>query len=181
MNTINYYFTAPKTLGRIHVGPLGAYVDSFVGRLHEQHYSRSSVQHFVRAVADWSRWLHVHGVELNDVNARHLDGFVRYRAQHARNGAVDRDGRRGLQKMLVWLRKTGVAAQSNVPLPLNDREIIVHDFGQYLLRQRGLSSKTLRAYLIFGRVLRSRSHEGGDAACARRHRFRATQQPDTGP
>jgi site-specific recombinase XerD len=148
MNTGNY-FTAPKTLRRIHVGPLGPYVDSFVSWLQEQHYSRSSVQSFVRAVSDWSRWLHVHGVGSNDVGAKQLEGFVRYRAQHARNGAVDQDGRRGLQKMLVWLQKTGVASQSNVPAPLSDREIIVHEFGQYLLRQRGISSRTLRGYLPY--------------------------------
>jgi site-specific recombinase XerD len=148
MNTVNY-FTAPKTLRRVHAGSLGPYVDSFASWLQAQHYSPATVQRFVRAVADWSRWLHVHGVGSNDVGAKQLDGFVRYRAQHARNGAVDQDGRRGLQKMLVWLQKTGVASQSNVPPPLSDREIIVHDFGQYLLRQRGISSRTLRGYLPY--------------------------------
>jgi hypothetical protein len=49
-----------------------------------------------------------------DVETKQLDGFVRYRARHARNGAVDQDGRRCLQKMLVWFQKTGVASQSNI-------------------------------------------------------------------
>jgi site-specific recombinase XerD len=145
MNTVNY-FTAPKTLRRIQVGSLGPYVDGFVSWLQEQHYSRSTVGSFVRTVADWSRWLHEHGVRPNDVDAKQLDGFVRYRAQYARNGAVDPDGLRGLQKMLAWLQKTG-ASRSNVPRPLSHREVIVHDFGQYMLRQRGLSSTTLRVYL----------------------------------
>jgi site-specific recombinase XerD len=148
MNTVNF-FTAPKTLRRIHVGSLGPHVDGFVSWLQEQHYSRCRVQCFVRAVADWSRWLQVHGVGSNDVDAKQLDGFVRYRARHARNVAVDQDGRRGLQKMLAWLQKTGVASQSNVTPLLGDREIIVHDFGQYLLRQRGLSPRTLKAYLPY--------------------------------
>ena len=132
MNTVNY-LTAPKTLRRIHVGSLGPYVDSFVSWLQEQHYSRSSVQSFVRAVADWSRWLDVHRVRPNDVDAKQLDGFVRYRARHARNGAVDQDGHRGLHKMLVWLRKTGVASQSNAPPPLSDREIIVQSYRRFLV------------------------------------------------
>jgi site-specific recombinase XerD len=148
MNTVNYFAT-PKALRRIHFGSLGPYVDGFVGWLQEQHYSRTTVQSFVRAVADWSRWLQVRGIGPNDVDAKQLDGFVRYRAQHARSGAVDQDGRRGLQKMLVWLQKTGVASRSNVPRSLGHREIIVHDFGQYMLRQRGLSSSTLRQYLPF--------------------------------
>jgi integrase/recombinase XerD len=51
--------------------------------------------------------------------------------------------------MLAWLRKTGVASLSNVPPLLSHREIIVHDFGQYMFRQRGLSSTTLRLYLPY--------------------------------
>jgi Phage integrase, N-terminal SAM-like domain len=147
MNTVNY-LTAPKTLRRIHAGSLGPYVDSFVSWLQEQHYSRSSVQSFVRAVADWSRWLHVHGVGSHDVDANNLTDLFGI-GHGTRNGAVDQDGRRGLQKMLAWLQKTGIASQSNVPLPLSDREIIVHDFGQYLLRQRGISSRTVRGYLPY--------------------------------
>ena len=148
MNTVNY-FTAPQTLWRIHVGPLGPYVDAFVSWLQEQHYSRSTIQSSVRAVADWSRWLHVHGIASNDVDTKQLDRFVRYRAQHAQSRAVHPDGRRGLQRMLGWLQKTGVAPRSNVPAPLSHREIIVHDFGQYMFRQRGLSSTTLRLYLPY--------------------------------
>ena len=39
MNTAAY-FSAPKTLRRIHAGPLGPYVDEFASWLQEQHYSR---------------------------------------------------------------------------------------------------------------------------------------------
>jgi hypothetical protein len=98
MNTVNY-FTAPKTLWRIRVGPLGPYVDGFVSWLQEQHYSRFMIQSSVRAVADWSRWLDVHGIASNDVDTKQLDRFVRYRALHAQSIAPD--GRRGLQKMLA--------------------------------------------------------------------------------
>jgi hypothetical protein len=68
MNIVNY-FTAPKTLRRIHVGSLGPYVDSFVNWSQEHIIHRSRVQGFVRAVADWSRWLHVHDVGANVMTA----------------------------------------------------------------------------------------------------------------
>ena len=61
MNTAAY-FSAPKTLRRIHAGPLGPYVDEFASWLQEQHYSRSSGQTSVRAVANWSRWLQVRDI-----------------------------------------------------------------------------------------------------------------------
>lgn len=56
MNTAAY-FAAPKTLRRIHEGPLGPYVDEFASWLQEQRYSRSSGRGAIRAVANWSRWL----------------------------------------------------------------------------------------------------------------------------
>jgi hypothetical protein len=42
MNIANY-FTAPKTLRRIHVGSLGLMSTVFVSWSQEQHYSRSRV------------------------------------------------------------------------------------------------------------------------------------------
>jgi hypothetical protein len=42
------YFAAPKTLRRVHQGPLGPYINDFAQWLQEQHYSRASGQTFLR-------------------------------------------------------------------------------------------------------------------------------------
>jgi site-specific recombinase XerD len=145
MNT-TAYFAASKTQRCIHQGPLGSYIDDFANWLREQHYSRSSGRTFVRAVANWSLWLHGRCVACGDINAKLLDRYIRY---GARAGTVGQDHRRGLQKMLAWLQKTGVVPATS-PLPaLSQREIVRNDFEQYMLQQRGLSSVTLRLYLPY--------------------------------
>jgi site-specific recombinase XerD len=143
MNTAAY-FAAPKTLRRIHQGPLGPYVDDFAGGLQEQRYSRSSGRGAVRAVANWSRWLYGRRVGSGDVDAELLDRYVAY---GARNGTVGQDDRQALNKMLTWLQKTGVVRATSPPPALSQREIVRDDFGQYMLQQRGLSSTTLKVYL----------------------------------
>jgi site-specific recombinase XerD len=138
------YFVARKALRRVHQGPLGLYIDDFANWLQEQHYSCSSGRTFVRAVANWSLWLHRHRLACGDINAELLDRYVRY---GARGGTVGHDDRRGLQKMLAWLQRTGVISATSPRPPLSQVGIIRDDFEQYMLRQRGLSSNTLRLYL----------------------------------
>lgn len=145
MNTAAY-FAAPKALRRMHQGPLGPYIDDFANWLQEQHYSRSSGQRFVRAVANWSLWLHQSCVACGDINAKLLDRYIRY---GARAGTIGQDDRRGLQKMLAWLQKTGVISATSPLPPLNQSEIVQDDFEQYMLQQRGLSPTTLRLYLPY--------------------------------
>jgi site-specific recombinase XerD len=145
MNTTGY-FAAPKTLRRIHQGPLGPYVEGFANWLQEQHYSRSSGQTFVRAVANWSRWLHGRCVTSEDIDAELLDRYFTY---GVRAGTVGQDDRRGLQKMLAWLQKTGVVPATSPAAPLGQYEIVRDDFEQYMLQQRGLSPTTLRLYLPY--------------------------------
>ena len=140
------YFAAPKTLRRIRQGPLGAYVDDFASWLQEQRYSRSSGRGIIRAVAHWSRWLYGRRVASRDVDAELLH---RYLAYGARAGAVGRDDRQALHKMLGWLQKTSVVQAASPPPALSQREIVRDDFGQYMLQERGLSSTTLRAYLPY--------------------------------
>src|SRR5215472_700881 len=157
MNTVAY-FSAPKTLRRIHAGPLGPYVDEFASWLQEQHYSRSSGQTSVRAVANWSRWLQVRHIAARDIDAKLLDRYFLY---VARAGSLGPDDRRALQKMLTWLQKIGVASATCFSSPVNQRKTVGDDFEQYMLQQCGLSPVTLRLYLPFiSLFLRQRFGEG---------------------
>jgi site-specific recombinase XerD len=157
MNTAAY-FSAPKTLRRIHAGPLGPYVDEFASWLQEQHYSRSSGQTSVRAVANWSRWLQVRHIAARDIDAKLLDRYFLY---VTRAGSLGPDDRRALQKMLTWLQKIGVASATCFSSPVNQRKTVGDDFEQYMLQQCGLSPVTLRLYLPFiSLFLRQRFGEG---------------------
>jgi site-specific recombinase XerD len=138
------YFVARKALRRVHQGPLGPYIDDFANWLQEQRYSCSSGRTFVRAVATWSLWLHRRHLACGDINTELLDRYLKH---GARGRTVGPDDRRGLQKMLAWLQRAGVIPATSPRPPLSQGEIIRDDFELYMLRQRGLSSNTLRLYL----------------------------------
>jgi len=140
------YFSSPKTLRCVHQGPLGPYVDDFASWLLEQGYSRSSGRGTVRAVGNWSRWLCGRQVAIRDVDAKRLDRYLAYRA---RAGASNRDDRLALHKMLNWLQTTGVVCATSPSLALSQAETVRDNFEQAMLRQRGLSPKTLKIYLPY--------------------------------
>jgi len=157
MNTAAY-FSAPKTLRRIHAGPLGPYADAFASWLQEQNYSRFSGRSSIRAVANWSHWLQGRHVAIRDIDANLLDRYFSY---GARAGTIGRDDRPALQKMLTWLQKIGVVPATCSSSPVSQRETIRDDFEQYMLRQRGLSATTLRVYLPYiSLFLRQRFGDG---------------------
>src|ERR1039457_3136621 len=142
MNTA-VYFASPKIIRRIHVGPLGAYVDDFAMLLQEQCYSRSSARGAIRIVAKWSRWLYGRDVDSGNVDVKLLELFL---VHAARTGVVGAGDRLALQKMLAWLQKTGVAHATSISV-VSQHEIVRNDFGQYLSQERGLSPDTLKCYL----------------------------------
>jgi site-specific recombinase XerD len=157
MNTATY-FSAPKTLRRIHAGPLGPHVDEFANWLQGQNYSRFSGRRSIRAVANWSRWLQKRHVAAADIDADLLDRYLSY---GVRTGTIGHDDRRALQKMLAWLQKTSLVPTTCSSPSVSQRKTVRDDFEQYMLRERGLSTTTLKLYLPYiSLFLRWRFGEG---------------------
>jgi site-specific recombinase XerD len=98
----------------------------------------------VRAVANWSRWLYGRYVAIEDIDAKLLDRYLARRA-HARTS--NRADRLALHKMLTWLQEVGVVRTPSHALARSQCQIVRDDFEQAMLRQRGLSTKTLQLYL----------------------------------
>ena len=145
MNT-TAFFASPKTLRRIHVGPLGSYVDDFATLLEEQLYSQSSAQGIIRNVAKWSRWLYGHHVEARDVDAVLLEQYLTHLV---RIGSLGHEVRPALYKMLTWLQSRSVAQAVSPPIISGQSEIELNNFARYLSQERGLSATTLRCYLPY--------------------------------
>jgi len=49
------FFTDPKTVQRLHDGPLRAYIDAYAARLQSQGYTGQCARNQIRLVADLSR------------------------------------------------------------------------------------------------------------------------------
>lgn len=74
---IEQYFESPRTIRRLHQGPLGGYMDAFAGWLHIQGYSRTVARTYLRDVAHWSRYAMWCGVtQASDLSQELAQDFI---------------------------------------------------------------------------------------------------------
>ncbi len=141
---IDHFYSNPKVLNRLHLGPLGGHIDSFAKILIVQGYKPSTAKHKVRIVADLSRWLDRHGLRGKDLNETTLDDYLMYKG---RRGSIFKIEPPTLQALLEHLRETGVVAD---PASVDDdskRGCIESGFAEYLAQERGLKQISIDHYL----------------------------------
>lgn len=130
-----HFFHDPRTIRRLHAGPLGEHIDALAAQLQEQGYARGSAQQQLRVVAELSRWLQRQGLAFHGAAA-------------------------ACQTCLRLLRDRGRVAPER-PCPLAARERVAQAFARYLAQERGLASATLGNYVPVGRqFLRERFRAG---------------------
>jgi site-specific recombinase XerD len=128
-------------------GPLGPFVDGFVVYLVEQGHSHGSVQGHVRRIRQMSRWMTVEGVEVAQLTPATVERFL---AERRRQGQAVMISPRGSRPLLGYLAGLGV-------LPPEDRapssaELLLEEFGAYLLGERGLQANTAALYGNVARI-----------------------------
>jgi hypothetical protein len=82
---IDYFYSHPKVLKRLHFGPLGNHIDSFAQILMVQGYQTSTAKHKIRIVADLSRWLEQQGLRVKDLDETTLNEYLLHKG---RRGSV---------------------------------------------------------------------------------------------
>jgi site-specific recombinase XerD len=152
------YCRFDSTLRRWYGGPLGSYIDDFTALLEKEGYRPASIRGALQIVAAFSRWLYGRYLEASDVDAYQVQQFLRYRR---RTVTVQPGQRAALMKLTGLLRNMGIMRAATTPVILNVQERIEKDFGEYVVRYRGLSVSTLRNYLPFvSRFLREQFDDG---------------------
>jgi site-specific recombinase XerD len=138
-----HFFHDPRTIRRLHEGPLGEHIDALAAQLQEQGYARGSAQQQLRVVAELSRWLQRQGRAATDLTPSGVQAYLRYRRQQglALQGAAP-----ACQKCLRLLRDRGLVAPGR-PCPLSTQEREAQAFARYLAQARGLASGTLVNYV----------------------------------
>lgn len=142
------FFTDPKTIQRMHDGPLRAYIDPYAAFLQSQGYTGQSARNQIRLVADLSRWLGKLGLAAKDLNPQRIHSYLRYRKRLLRPHRGDASA---LVKLLGLLRQTAVINQPTPPTTVSPHQRIEENFRRYLSQERGLSAATLANYLPFVR------------------------------
>lgn len=151
-------FVLPKTLQRLHEGPLGSHIDAYASRLLEQGFSAERARDKIRLISDFGTWLGRQELGVNDVDSQTVKRYLANQKGHIHPG---RGAFSALQALLNLLYEKGIDNEARVPEATDPRRCTEKDFERYLSQERGLSVATAENYLPFARqLLRERFGDG---------------------
>jgi len=150
-----------RTLSRLHEGPLGSYIDSYLELLNEQGFSHESAEEQVRLIVGFGRWLDENGYKAEDVSQEKADRFLKCRYLHLR---PQRGDSAALHRLSDLLCRMGVISLHAAPVTPCDK--LLDDFRQYLAQERALCEKTLKTYLPYVRKFLCEKFDGVTIDCS---------------
>jgi len=122
-------------------GRMGPYVEGFRGSLLASGYSPGSVRHMLKDMGGLGRWMVREDVAAGDLSPTVIGEFLRdLRAQGKRRVP----GVRSFNPLLDYLRCEGVLAEPDAPP--SPVEILMADYGRWLVVDRGLADQTVLRY-----------------------------------
>jgi integrase/recombinase XerD len=142
---MNLIFKNPKTLKRMHEGPLGPYMNSYAADLHEQGYAQPTAELQIRLVADFSRWLAKRQTLPQEITHEHSQRYLRFRARYRCPGRSDVAA---LKRLFGLLLRQGVIPEPSLPA-VTPTDQLRDEFSLYLRQERALAATTVRSYLSF--------------------------------
>ena len=135
-----YFRYHPDNLEGFRSDPLGSYVDGFAALIEKQHYCNLVALRKLRLVADLNRWLARHRVELAKLSEPQVEAFLetQWKKRHKRSGDSCT-----LALLLRHLRGLAVIPTLQLAPLSGAQDLILHDFEQFLLNERGLATGTV--------------------------------------
>ncbi len=130
-------------------GPLAAYAERYRRELKQAGYSRFTTSAHLYLMAHLSRWLAARRLGADALTPERVDHYLRDRRA---SGHVRRLTPRGLAPLLGHLRGLGVAPEPTPPPAEGAHALLLEQFADYLLRERGLAERTVLGYLRFARL-----------------------------
>lgn len=133
-------------LARGATGPLSPHLEAFITALIDQQYTVISLRSKSWHAAAFDAWLAEHGIGLAQVRDTHLDQFHRRSYQPRSDCRAESRCHEAsaLRHLLRYLREQGRCVQAaTTTVPSDDW---VAGFEQFLLRDRGLATTTIRYY-----------------------------------
>ena len=153
---INQLFTFSSTIERLRQGPLSEHLDAYAAAVADQGYTHHSIRQQIVVIADFSRWLKKKQIDVQALDSKVVDRFLRLRRRQQR---VRRGDPKALQRLLTMLRQIGVVKPAQPPVADTAQSRIVAEYRRYLLQERGLSPLTLLNYVpVVEQFLAERFH-----------------------
>src|ERR1035441_5861178 len=81
---IEELFTFPSTIERLRYGPLSEHLDAYAAAQAQQGYQRQSIRQQIVVIADLSRWLKQKHVNVQDLDSKIVNRFLRLRRRQHR-------------------------------------------------------------------------------------------------
>lgn len=131
-------------LSRVRIsGPLEPFATGFASALLRQGYTKNSAYSQMRLMAHLSRWLAGERLDTREFQAADVERFLDARRSA---GYTTLFTGKGLRPMLAYLRDQGVSFTSAPAVSGGPVEVMVERYRQYLSKERGLASVTVRSY-----------------------------------
>jgi site-specific recombinase XerD len=141
----NFFFN-PKAMRPLCSGPLTQWLDSFAERLVQQGYSDLTCRRKMRLVADLSRWLGQQRLTAAKLNEQRVAEYLRGRWRRL----VRKIGDKITPRLLLHhLRQLGVVPAPT--LPGGAVELLLRDYRQFLIRERGFAPGSVAHYVRMAR------------------------------
>jgi integrase/recombinase XerD len=124
-------------------GPLALHADGFREVLAARGFSPWSQMFYLHLLADVSRWLGQHGLDVSGLTDANASAFLQDRRSR---GRARFRSMQGLAPLLSFLRDAGAAPSPTVTGPDGEAGILVAGFAGYLAGERGLRPQTVALY-----------------------------------
>ena len=137
---LEQFFSCPVVLQRLHIGPLGPYIDIFATVLSERGYARRTIRRQIQIISYLNRWLHRLQLSVKELNEGKIAKFIQ---QRRRRCYIHRGDAPTLRLFVEHLQDINVIP---TPIPkIDDSELgrIERSFVKYLVGERKLSQSSL--------------------------------------
>ncbi len=129
-------------------GPLAPYTDGFRSDLARLRYSPGGTEYQMWVMAQLSRWLVAHGLEVADLTPDRVEQFlVVQRRRKGRRLATERS----LRPLFGYLRDQDVLLPPSKSTSMTEADELLERYRRYLAQQRGLAPQTVVHYAFMAR------------------------------
>ena len=115
-------------------------------------YTPLSAANQLRLMAHASRWLAAEGIGPEELGTERVGEFLKARRSAGYTGWLSN---RGLSPMVSYLRRLGAAPSAVEQAPVTPLDVLLKDYRDYLVRERGLVAATVQQYTKEARLFLS--------------------------
>jgi site-specific recombinase XerD len=123
-------------------GALGPHVEGFQSYLEERGYTPGTVRGQMKVLGHLGRWMEKGGLEVSELTAIGIEEFL---AEMRSGRGLRRADRCTAFQVLEHLVEQGVVAEP-APVPKSELELLLDDYRDWMLHERGLAETTVRRY-----------------------------------